>query len=203
MRPLFILVCIATLLTLVPAAAEAQQQATATSATAIAPEATAPNGQGPREVPSIVQPSFVLRASAGGEFGVIVGGGSSALHFGGRASLYVGHDLVAGGTRAAPFGLSFGYLGSLVVNHTELLHRHGAALSVRNDMWVATVGGGVTIGHDYTTRSVFTGGHIAVEVGLQWGNFTLTLPIGVDFFPAGRQLVHVFETGLTLGVATN
>lgn len=228
MRTLSILICIALpLFVLAPAAAQAQGQSQRVPATAA--EDTAPadtvataapvaaalvtSGQAaPADTAaqadtaapiSTVGPGFVGRFSLSPEFGVYLARGVNVLHIAGRADYFLGHDLFAVGTESSRLALSVGYLGSLSINHVETLHRHGAALSIHSGDFLVTVGGGMTIAHDYQTRSAITGGHIAVQLGFQWGNFTLTVPISVDFFPTGGGLLHLFNLGLALGVSTN
>lgn len=224
MRTLSILICIALpLFALAPGATQAQGQsqrlpaATAAaepaSADTIAADTVAPVtapqvalvAQATTAAPiSTVGPGFVGRFSLSPEFGVYLARGVNALHIAGRADYFLGHDLFAAGTESARLALSVGYLGSLSINHVETLHRHGAALSIHSGVVLVTVGGGMTIGHDYPTRAVIPGGHIAVQLGFQWGNFTLTVPISVDFFPAGGAgLLHLFNLGLALGFSTN
>lgn len=165
----------------------------------------APRGGAPVAAPAppTRSPGFVLRMSVGPQLGSLIlnRAAGDILLFHGRVGLFVGHDLAAG-YDGMPIALSVGYLGSVSVNHLEVVHRHGIALAVRVGRFLATVGGGGTFAHAYL-GPMAAGTHVLVQPGFQFGNFTMTFPFEVDLYPLRGGLAPGLTFGISFGGATD
>lgn len=189
------------LLLSVPALAHAQEFGPAPglslggSSTQVAP----PEAQGQQPVTVDDGPRVVFRLHAGGQIGELSVAGRRGLLYYGRVGFALGHELAAAPTGVGRFSLSLEYDGSVSLSPAELIHRHGATLTVGFPSAFLGIGGGVAIGHPFQDPTTVDGGHFGLVGGLRVGNFLVAVPFDVDVF--GRAVAVTI--GLGLGVTTN
>jgi hypothetical protein len=146
---------------------------------------------------AVAAPGFVLRLHAGGQFGDLSVYGRRSLLYYGRAGLALGHELVAFQTDIGRMFLSIEYDGSVSANHLELIHRHGATLTLGFPSVYLSLGGGVAIGHVFQNRAVGIGGHFSMVGGFRFGNFLMAIPFDVDVFGPAVGVTAGFSLGVT------
>jgi len=126
----------------------------------------------------------------------------------GSAAVFHAHfnGMIGAEVWKAPLGedvlsLGLGYIGSIEVNDAELLHRHGIGLMLRKSFLYASLGAGITFLNDFSSATMFMGGHLALDWGFRAGPVQIGLPIVldiIDFQALGTFSATTFA--LTLGV---
>jgi hypothetical protein len=118
-----------------------------------------------------------------------------------HVNLMIGHEVwksPLSPTNILSVGIA--YMGSMEVNDTELLHRHGVGVMFRQRYLYASISAGITFLHDFPSATMYTGGHFGGDMGVRIGPVQLGLPIVLDVVPIDGVTVVGTTFAITLGV---